>query len=111
MQKVEGSNPFSRFGEGLHLQVFSSEQSPSASASCRTETGLAADRIGGGSTKSGLFAGGFSLVRTEVILQGLQKVERSSAAAVGRLFLHGSRIKELIDTAVRGPAGGIFIPG
>jgi hypothetical protein len=22
MQKVEGSNPFSRFAEGLHLQVF-----------------------------------------------------------------------------------------
>jgi hypothetical protein len=22
MQKVEGSNPFSRFREGLHLQVF-----------------------------------------------------------------------------------------
>jgi hypothetical protein len=22
MQKVEGSNPFSRFGKGLHLQVF-----------------------------------------------------------------------------------------
>ena len=23
MQKVEGSNPFSRFSKGLHLQVFS----------------------------------------------------------------------------------------
>ena len=22
MQKVEGSNPFSRFGKGLHLRVF-----------------------------------------------------------------------------------------
>ena len=22
MQKVEGSNPFSRFGKGLHLQAF-----------------------------------------------------------------------------------------
>jgi len=33
MQKVEGSNPFSRSREGLHLQVFFPRQSVRASAS------------------------------------------------------------------------------
>src|SRR5215204_5806135 len=33
MQKVEGSNPFSRFAEGLHLQVFFWAQPAGASAS------------------------------------------------------------------------------
>jgi hypothetical protein len=28
MQKVEGSNPFSRFRKGLYLQVFSLRQTP-----------------------------------------------------------------------------------
>jgi hypothetical protein len=37
MQKVEGSNPFSRFEKGLHLQAFCFGQSDSASASADNE--------------------------------------------------------------------------
>src|SRR5215212_5292281 len=44
MQKVEGSNPFSRFEKGLHLQAFFVAQSACASASGRTDSGLAAAR-------------------------------------------------------------------
>ena len=44
MQKVEGSNPFSRSRKGLHLQVFSWAQSACASASGRTDSGLAPGR-------------------------------------------------------------------
>jgi hypothetical protein len=44
MQKVEGSNPFSRFQEGLHCRSLSLDQSGSASASGRTDSGLAASR-------------------------------------------------------------------
>jgi hypothetical protein len=47
MQKVEGSNPFSRFGKGLHLQVFSAAQSAGAFASTGTQWAPGAPTLGG----------------------------------------------------------------
>jgi hypothetical protein len=44
MQKVEGSNPFSRFKEGLHLQVFLWAQSAGAFASTGSHWVAAASR-------------------------------------------------------------------
>jgi hypothetical protein len=44
MQKVEGSNPFSRFPKGVHLQVFFVYAVGGPSAFRRTETGPAASR-------------------------------------------------------------------
>ena len=44
MQKVEGSNPFSRSRKGLYLQAVLCAPSACASASGRTDSGLAAGR-------------------------------------------------------------------
>ena len=44
MQKVVGSNPISRSQKGLHLQAFLRAQSACASASGRTDSGLAVGR-------------------------------------------------------------------
>src|SRR5215207_7529553 len=51
MQKVEGSNPFSRFEKGLQMQPFLLAQSAYASASGRTDSGLAPGRSSAVSTK------------------------------------------------------------
>jgi hypothetical protein len=52
MQKVEGSNPFSRFRKTRVLQVFLVGQSPCSSASGRTDSGLAARRSSAASRKT-----------------------------------------------------------
>jgi hypothetical protein len=47
MQKVEGSNPFSRFNKGLRLQAFSCAQSAGAFASRGTQWAPAGQRAAG----------------------------------------------------------------
>ena len=92
MQKVEGSNPFSRFEEGLHLQVFSLRQSPCSSAPGRTDSGLATSRSSAASRKRPICRQ-FSVIRTEVILQ---------APAAGRAFVCCGRWPAV-------PANGTFL--
>ena len=93
MQKVEGSNPFSRSQKGLHLQGFFMCAVGLCvcvwSDSLRTRRGP----IVGRSKKNALFAG--RLVRpNRSPPAGLQKVECSPAAALGRLFLQMARFAQ-----------------
>jgi hypothetical protein len=77
MQKVEGSNPFSRFRKGLHLQAFF----VAAVTKCVCVLPLKPDSRPPDRpwlTKNGPYAGLFWSVRTEVLLRALQKVECSA---------------------------------
>jgi hypothetical protein len=70
---------------------FSLRQSPCSSASGRTDSGLAVRRLSAASRKNAPFAGRFSFVRTEVILQACRRSSVPPAAGVGWLFLQTAR--------------------
>ena len=57
MQKVEGSNPFSRFKKGLHLQAFSVLR-PARTQNRIVAKALAGSRAGGMSRRSPAFEPG-----------------------------------------------------
>jgi hypothetical protein len=98
MQKVEGSNPFSRFEKGLLCRSFSLRRSPCSSASGRTDSGLAVRRSAAASRKT----------------PGLQADSRSSELkslcrpAGGRVFARCGRWRAVSQTArscARTPVG------
>jgi hypothetical protein len=82
MQKVEGSNPFSRFRKTCICRSFSLQQSLSSSVSGRTDSGLAVRRSSAASRNRPPLAGQFWFVRTEVILQACRTSGARPAAAV-----------------------------
>jgi hypothetical protein len=104
MQKVEGSNPFSRFRKGLICRSFSLAQSPCSSASGRTDSGLAA--IVGAVKENARFAGRFSFVRAEVILQGCRmtsvRLLRPAVPANGTFLRLDACRRAVSDPAPRG---------
>jgi hypothetical protein len=91
MQKVEGSNPFSRSQKGTHLQAFFA--CAVGLCVCVGSDWLRTRRwpIVGRSKKNGLFAGRFWFVRTEVLLRACRRSSVPPAAGVGRLFLQTAR--------------------
>jgi hypothetical protein len=82
MQKVEGSNPFSRSQKGTHLQAFFA--CAVGLCVCVGSDRLRTRRwpIVGRSKKNGLFAGRFWFVRTEVLLRACRRSGVRPAAAV-----------------------------
>ena len=91
MQKVVGSNPSAALEKTCICRSFSLRQSPCSSASGRTDSGLAVRRLSAASRKNARFAGRFSFVRTEVILQACRRSGVPPAAGVGWLFLQTAR--------------------
>jgi hypothetical protein len=80
MQKVEGSNPFSRFKKAAICRSFSLRQPASASASPCTQCGPARLDVPVGAEKD-CICRSFADDRTTDLLRGARKVKGSSRAA------------------------------
>jgi hypothetical protein len=107
MQKVEGSNPFSRFQKGPYLQAFFASAVGLCvcvgSDSLRTRRGPIVRR----SKENALFAGRFWFVRTEVLLRACRRSGVLPAAAVSPTLAAAARSCGRRDTSGPGPLGPV----